>query len=325
MAVPTVPPAFTVPDDPEAINALLAALSDRMLPPGLSIRYVELATLREQVVNPRKMTEPMFTRLVENVRQTAGLESFPLCVQADDGRLDIISGHHRVRAAKIAGVTHSPVIVYEHLDRPDVVAKQLAHNAIEGTDDIALLRQLYQEIEEVPYAVEASFVTPKDFEPPVPKSPTGSSASGAPSAADTAGCQSVLFVFLPSQLAPIKQVTDALIGEQKLHQIYLAHASQFETWTTALQQLDSDMEVKAVPFVIEEMARLALRARELGVYQPTNWVPLVDLFPDTGGAVPPDVADVIRQAVDKLIQSGDVAPESAWRALEFMAAEILNS
>ena len=56
------------------------------------------------------------------------------CVATDKG-YDIISGHHHIRAARKAGMKEMLVLVYTHLDRASVVAKQLAHNTISGKDD----------------------------------------------------------------------------------------------------------------------------------------------------------------------------------------------
>jgi hypothetical protein len=116
--------------------------------------------------NARFMKQEQFARLVENVRQDGALESLPFVwrqmlsdpVPAElmglshshEGYVDwIVSGHHRVQAAKAAGM---PWVMYLFTDRPltdgQRIAKQLAHNAITGEDNQAVLKELYEAIED---------------------------------------------------------------------------------------------------------------------------------------------------------------------------------
>lgn len=51
-----------------------------------------------------------------------------------------------------------------------------------------------------------------------------------------------------------------------------------------------------------------------------RWVPITDIF---GSAVPPDVAVLLREAVQRLTQQGAVTYATRWRALELMAADVI--
>src|ERR1035437_10075790 len=70
---------------------------------GLELWRVHPSTLREQDVNARAMPKAMFERLAQTIARDKRLESLPLCAKTDKG-LEIISGHHRVRAATAAGI-----------------------------------------------------------------------------------------------------------------------------------------------------------------------------------------------------------------------------
>lgn len=54
-----------------------------------------------------------------------------------------------------------------------------------------------------------------------------------------------------------------------------------------------------------------------------GWVPLSSILGTA--TVPADVALVIKRAVDKLMESGDIDASARWKALEFLAAEVLAS
>jgi len=95
--------------------------------------------------NARFMKPAQFKRLVENLRRDGVLTSAPLVGRMeDDARLFVISGNHRVAAAIEAGIDEADCIeVLAPLSRERFTAVQLSHNAIEGEDDPAALRRLY--------------------------------------------------------------------------------------------------------------------------------------------------------------------------------------
>jgi hypothetical protein len=110
----------------------------------------DLASLREQDVNARLMSQSDYAQLVNNIRNSGHMESVPYCaVQADKPDVvQVVSGHHRLRAAKEAGIKSAPILIDESgLERPEIVAKQLAHNRISGFDDNDTLRRLFAELD----------------------------------------------------------------------------------------------------------------------------------------------------------------------------------
>jgi hypothetical protein len=138
-------------------------IKERMMDlPGttLSIWKVHPDALREQDKNARIMDVKTFQRLTENIKNSKQLESLPYCYRTvspgGSEELSIISGHHRVRAARKAGLTELFVLVEEReLSRAQVTAKQLAHNALAGADDEQMLTELYASIDEINAKLEA--------------------------------------------------------------------------------------------------------------------------------------------------------------------------
>jgi hypothetical protein len=120
---------------------LLAPIGD-----GLSLCMMPLTELREQDVNARIMDSGEYSQMVSNIRKTGYLESVPFCATApdDSSKVEIVSGHHRIRAAREAGIKEVPVLLDSSgLSRTEIVAKQLAHNRLVGRDDSELLKQLF--------------------------------------------------------------------------------------------------------------------------------------------------------------------------------------
>lgn len=122
---------------------------------GLELWKVTPSALREQDVNARSMSKVMFERLSQTIARDKRLESLPLCAKRERG-LEIISGHHRVRAATAAGISDLFAIVDTiGLSRSQIAAKQLAHNAIQGQDNDQLLAEIYQQIKDAESKLEA--------------------------------------------------------------------------------------------------------------------------------------------------------------------------
>lgn len=133
---------------------------------GLALYKTHLDMLREQDKNARFMTAQKFERLTENMKQDGVIESFPLAVMTENQhgnkQLLLISGHHRSRAARAAGLTEIHVIVYEkELTADEIRSKQLSHNALNGSDDPQLLKDIYDSITDLDARIAAGLL---DFE-----------------------------------------------------------------------------------------------------------------------------------------------------------------
>lgn len=121
--------------------------------------------LKEQKINARVMTPEAQSRLTANIKKDRRLEQLPFAVMRDDGSHDLISGHHRKRAAEAAGVAEIYWLSDTRTDMTPstVAAKQLAHNSLQGTDDPETLRDIYELLDTVDDKLE-SFLSPADFD-----------------------------------------------------------------------------------------------------------------------------------------------------------------
>lgn len=241
---------------PEEINERLVEISPLILPEGLALYYAALDELNEQDVNARSMPQQMFNQLVENVQAVKGLESVPLCVRVKD-RIEIISGHHRVRAVREAGVSHILVMLYGGLSTSRIKSKQLAHNTIAGQDDPELIARIWEEITEVQARFEA-YVDPRLL------TETAKPASFKQVDVDFGALSKmILIAFLPIQHMDFEAAVEAIMPKSEVDQIYLADRKIYDAWREAFQQVRDDMDIVALPTALAAMARLAVKALEV--------------------------------------------------------------
>lgn len=106
-----------------------------------------------QKKNARYFEVDKFNQLVSNIKGDGALESAPLLYQNDElkaqGKYEIISGHHRVEAAKAGGIPYLIAFVRSDINRDQLVSKQLSHNALTGKDDQQILKELFDSIDDI--------------------------------------------------------------------------------------------------------------------------------------------------------------------------------
>jgi hypothetical protein len=207
------------------------------------------------------MGRQMFSRLAATVRRDGRLESLPLCALVSgsrggkpDSHLEIVSGHHRVRAARAAEVTDIFVLVdVSGLTQDQIKAKQLAHNSIQGTDDTQLLARIYQSIQDVNARLEA-FVDQSKLPGKIEPASVGGLDLGL-------DYRTALVVFLPYEKARFDRATEAVakVLERELDTVYLADLGQLEIWKHLLKRLGKEYDVRALGTVLARLAAIVLR------------------------------------------------------------------
>ena len=177
---------------------LIADLGENM-----KIYLAPLDSLREQDVNARILPTQEHNTLVNNIKKRGRLESVPYCAMVD-GHIEIVSGHHRIIAAREAGVSECLVLVDESgLSRSEIVAKQLAHNRLSGFDDPQTLRRLFDMLDEPSLILESGLGSDM-MEPPA----VDLEQSITPLL--DIGWKTVTLTFLPHQFTDFAQLLDTL-------------------------------------------------------------------------------------------------------------------
>ena len=282
---------------------------------GLELWRVSVEELREQDLNARAMSKEMFDRLTGTIAKDSRLESLPLCAQTDKG-LEIISGHHRVRSARTAGVTEIWVLVDVTGLSPDQVrAKQLAHNALEGEDDPELVRRIFEAIGDVDSRLEA-FIDPATLDIVIPSVNVDDIDMGLK-------YETVIIQFVPwerEHFEDAAKIVERELQATQAKKAYLAELERFEQWQNLNLRIVDEYDIRTMSTVLVKIAELAtMQLGEPPIEQ--EWVALRDIV---GSAyIPQEAADVIRQAVISMESKGDISHKNRWQALEYLAANYL--
>lgn len=113
---------------------------------------VDISLIDEAEMNANEMTDEDFRQLCDNIDKS-GLSSVPCCYKKPNGRYVMISGHHRLRACKKLRYKTLGILYCEesNLTKDEIIAIQLSHNALHGTDNTSILKKMFEEIQSVDF------------------------------------------------------------------------------------------------------------------------------------------------------------------------------
>ena len=238
----------------DRINALLDEVNPLIFGPDsrLSLRYILVDEAREQDINANVMPQGMFNALISNISKNSVLESVPLFATREETPdvIEVVSGHHRTRAAKQAGIDGFVVLLYRGITAAEIHAKQLAHNSIQGKSDPEIVKEIFERIDSIPEQME-SYIDPAIFAS-LPKAVSFDMIDLDP----LAEAKTVTVVFLPTQARDFKTALELL--DSQPDEVYVAHRECFDSFKTAVQFARDELEIVSMPTAIAAMARLAL-------------------------------------------------------------------
>ncbi len=283
---------------------------------GLIIAKVPLTSLREQDINARIMMNEMQKQLTDNIRKRGQLESLPFCALVD-GKIEIISGHHRIRSAKDSGVINEIYVILDvtGLTRSQIAAKQLAHNAISGFDDQSTLKEIVKLIDDVDDMLE-SYIGKDILGEPLAElekllSPTVEY-----------DWKNIVFTFLPHQVKDLDKLVEALRSQQPDF-IGACDIEQHKPFIDALAKYQEFANVKNTGAAIHAMIKGTEQLfDDLQFDDKQEWVQITSVLGSS--AIPKEAAEIITMAIKKMIESGDVNAKSKWKAIELWAADYLG-
>lgn len=281
---------------------------------GLLIAKIKLADIREQDINARIMKTEMQKQLTDNIKKRGQLESLPFCALID-GRIEVVSGHHRLRSAKDAGMTEVFVILdVSGLRRSQVASKQIAHNAINGFDDQSTLREIAKMIDDVDDMLE-SYIGKEIIGEPMAEL----EKLIAPKV--EFAWKNVTFTFLPHQLKDLDKLLNVL-SSLKPDFLGVADIDQHEEFIETVTKYQQFANVKNTGAAVHAMIRATEQIFEDVHYDESEeWVQLTSLLGTP--AIPKEAAEIIKEAVDKMTKDGTVGAKNKWQALEYWAADYL--
>lgn len=216
---------------------------------GFALLSVPMDAIDEQDKNARIMSREMQESLSANVRKDGHLESVPLTHLMESGRLELISGHHRLRAARNAGIERVHVLAYLHeLPKSTVRAKQLAHNSHEGIDDPATLRELYLQIDD-PGDRLSTFLDPQELNVTEAQQPVH-----IPDVRIAFDWHYVSFAFLPYQFADFEALCARMADRPDT--LCIIPEAQFEAFTAVAKRVGITEDIRNVGTTIARMIEI---------------------------------------------------------------------
>jgi len=239
------------PKQAKDIRSKVEPLVSYSLGEGLEVWQVPTAMPKEQSVNARAMNPEMFLQLANNIKNRGQLESLPFCAVTDDG-LELVSGHHRVRAARKAELNEIWVMVdTSGLSKDHIRSKQLAHNSLQGQDNQDLLRQIYLSIEDAEAKMEAYInldelketdfnvkLTTSDFELELET-------------------KTISLLFLPLQAKLLVNAVQRL-KDMETDNVILAQIGEYDKVIKTMDVVSQKMKIQSAPTILAKMSEIVL-------------------------------------------------------------------
>lgn len=219
---------------------------------NLALFKVNVDEVKEQDVNARVMPPEMLERLTETVKQEGRLEQLPFTILRENG-FEMVSGHHRLRAARAAGLTEIFVLAdTRNLPRSKVVAKQVAHNRISGTDDKEILARLFAEIQSVEDLVE-SYLKPEDFDSIQQLEP-----SAVTDISLTLEWRQLSLVFLPNAMEKFEKLEEyARRIPKQTDAVGVVSTEIFEKFRNAILKIGRQENIRSVGAIMTRLVEIA--------------------------------------------------------------------
>lgn len=282
---------------------------------GLIIAKVMLDKVREQNINARIMKKEMQDQLTSNIKNRGQLESLPLLAEKD-GVLEIISGHHRIKSARAAGMKEIVAIIdVSGLSRSKIASKQLAHNAINGFDDQSVLREICKMLDDVDDMLE-SYIGKDIMEEPLEQ------YNKLMSPAVHFDFKNVTFTFLPHQVKDMDTLVKTLESSAP-DIIGVAAYEQCKSFVETLARYQKFSDIRNIGAAIHSMIEAVQeKMDDVGFNEEEDWTYLTKLF--GSNAIPAGSAEVITKAIKKAEKEGKVTSKDRWRLIEILATSYLE-
>ncbi|MEU6928964.1 hypothetical protein AB0A05_07345 [Streptomyces sp. NPDC046374] len=277
-------------------------------------------------LNARYMRHEQYQQLVTNVRRDEALTSTPFVWHdTETGDRIVLSGNHRTKAAIEAGIDEITWLeTSDRLTESQRLAIQLSHNSIAGEDDLAILKTLYEKIEDLDlrqYAGldDATLELLADLD-----SPSLGEAN--------LSFQTLAIVFLPDDLKDAQEVLrDALGLAASSDAVWVAALRQYDQTMAALDLASKSYDVTNVAtafgLILESFKAHADELtdgwfdRDTGEPKHHGMAPISTLFHTD--AMPAKSAAVVEKALQQAVARGDIPAEHRHRALELWAHQYL--
>lgn len=285
----------------------------------ISINPKELKLLE---VNARYMKHEEFNKLVNNIKRDKALTSVPFCCLDKDGKWLVLSGNHRVQAAVEAGLEEIQIMVTkDSLSKSQKIGIQISHNSIAGQDDMAILKELYEAIDDFEYKAYCG-LDDKTLELMEQVGKEGLSAFGFE-------YQVLNLMFLPNEIAEISRIIKEAKKEVGQNKTLLARYEDYDRCLDSMNEISAAKNIRNTATVFKAMLDIVDRHKdELKDYwiddeKRKDYIPVSQVFGrDT---VTVQDARTISKAVDKMIDKRELDKKDKGKAMLILAQHYLES
>lgn len=113
----------------------------------LEIVYIEIEKIEEPPWNPNEQSPEVFNALVSNIKELGFKEPMLVAPRKDkEGCFWSISGSHRLKAGRVAGLTKLPCIIEKNLDEDMQKFQNMRFNVIKGRLDPLKFTKLFDDL-----------------------------------------------------------------------------------------------------------------------------------------------------------------------------------
>lgn len=199
------------------------------------------------------MEPEQFRRLVENFKidgKMTGTVTTCWLTDGSDGKMEILSGHHRTEAAIAAGFDEIEVVhITTVLDEERKTAIQLSHNSISGTDNPSILARMYESLDLE--AKKFSGLT-DDILGDLDKIQVSALAAA------NVNYEQLQILFLPEDLEAFdKRVQEFVARKSKAAKVWAARHADFDRIFDVVVRVKHKLEIANTALALISMAELA--------------------------------------------------------------------
>jgi hypothetical protein len=134
--------------------------------------------------------------------------------------------------------------------------------------------------------------------------------------------KNLTFTFLPHQVSDLEKLIDAL-ESTKPDFLGVADLEQYKPFLETLTKYQQFANVKNTGAAIHAMIKCTGQMFEdIGYTADMEWTQLTSIFGSS--AVPAESAEIIQEALKKMIADGIIGAKNKWQAIEYLAAEYLT-
>lgn len=277
-------------------------------------------------VNARFMKHETFQRLVDNIRQDGKLTQLPFAMLDEDGKYKVLSGNHRTQAAIEVGLDEIEVMVTnETLGKDRQMAIQLSHNSISGEDDPAILKALYEDIQEIDMKMYAG----------LDDKMLGLLQDVRPMSIGEMNLdfQTMSIVFLPDELERAKVLWEEFAKTVNNQEIWIARFSEYDQYLNTMETISASYNVTNIATNLHIMLKLVNANLDImskawydeetqTTERQRDWVPIASIL--NQDKLPPMTGAMLKKATDRLISQGEITRNEKYKVIEHLAAEFLG-